>query len=102
MMYSVGEFAKKIGKSVQTLRDWEKKGILIPAYKTKGHHRMYSEDQLNEIFQRFTPLTVMAGSITTKNEKLFLPSRVTRYALRFSYKSLHNFPFCVYYIDEKK
>ncbi|MEQ8189032.1 MAG: MerR family DNA-binding transcriptional regulator, partial [Candidatus Eremiobacterota bacterium] len=35
-MYSVGEFAKKIGKSVQTLRDWEKKGILIPAYKTKG------------------------------------------------------------------
>jgi len=51
-MYSVGEFSKKIGKSVQTLRDWEKKGILIPAYKTKGHHRMYSEDQLNEILQK--------------------------------------------------
>jgi len=72
MMYSIGEFAKKIGKSVQTLRDWEKKGILIPAYKTKGHHRMYSEDQLNEIFQRQKPserINIGYGRVSAKHQK---------------------------------
>ena len=48
---SLGKFAKEIGKTTQTLRDWERSGILIPFYKTKGKHRMYSEDQLNEILQ---------------------------------------------------
>jgi len=52
MMYTIGEFAKKIGKTTQTLRDWERKKILIPSYKTKGRHRMYSEEQLQEVLQK--------------------------------------------------
>ena len=80
MMYSVGEFAKKIGKSVQTLRDWEKKGILIPAYKTKGHHRMYSEDQLNEILQRQRPgerINIGYASVSAKHQKDDLGRQIT-------------------------
>ena len=72
MMYSVGEFSKKIGKSVQTLRDWEKKGILIPAYKTKGKHRMYSEDQLNEILQKQKPkerINIGYARVSAKHQK---------------------------------
>ena len=47
-MYSIGEFAKKIGKSQQTLRNWHKRGILIPAVTSRYGTRSYSEKQLNE------------------------------------------------------
>lgn len=52
MMFSIGKFAEKIGISVQTLRDWEKSGKLKPAYRSKGNHRYYSEEQLNDILQK--------------------------------------------------
>jgi predicted site-specific integrase-resolvase len=47
MFYNIGKFSKLIGKNIQTLRNWEKTGKLIPAYITSGKHRMYSEEQLN-------------------------------------------------------
>jgi len=43
-MYSIGEFAKKIGVSTQALRDWGKSGKLKPAYRSKGNHRYYSQE----------------------------------------------------------
>lgn len=48
MLYSIGKFAKEIGVSIQTLRDWHKSEELIPAKITKGGSRYYSEKQLNE------------------------------------------------------
>lgn len=45
--YSIGEFAKQIGKTVQTLRNWDKKDILKPSHVTKGGTRYYSQEQLN-------------------------------------------------------
>lgn len=47
--YSIGKFAKLINKSIVTLRLWDRKGVLKPAYITTGGHRMYSQEQLNEI-----------------------------------------------------
>lgn len=47
-MYSIGKFAKKIGVTQQTLRNWHKQGILIPASVTKSGYRYYSESQLRE------------------------------------------------------
>lgn len=45
--YSIGEFAEKIGKTVQTLRNWDKNGSLKPSYVTDGGTRNYSQEQLN-------------------------------------------------------
>lgn len=45
--YSIGEFAKKIGKTVQTLRNWDNKGALKPHHITEGGTRYYSQEQLN-------------------------------------------------------
>ena len=45
--YSIGEFAEKIGKSIQTLRNWHKSGEITPAHITKGGTRYYSQEQLN-------------------------------------------------------
>ena len=51
--YSIGKFAKMIGKTPQTLRAWHKEGNLIPAHVTAGGTRYYSQEQLNH-FLGFT------------------------------------------------
>lgn len=45
--YSIGEFAKLIGKTEQTLRNWDKNNRLKPAYIAPSGFRYYSEEQLN-------------------------------------------------------
>lgn len=45
--YSIGEFSKLIGKTEQTLRNWDKKNILTPHHVTSSGYRYYSQQQLN-------------------------------------------------------
>jgi DNA-binding transcriptional MerR regulator len=45
--YSIGEFAKIIKVSEQTLRNWDKKGTLKPHHTTEYGKRFYSQEQLN-------------------------------------------------------
>ena len=45
--YTVGEFAKLIGKTAQTLRNWDKEGVLKPHHVTYSGYRYYSQEQLN-------------------------------------------------------
>ncbi|WPZ16830.1 IS607 family transposase [Geobacillus subterraneus] len=45
--YSIGQFAKLIGKTEQTLRNWDKSGVLKPAYVAPSGFRYYSQEQLN-------------------------------------------------------
>jgi len=47
--YTIHAFAKIIGMTPQTLRNWEKSGKLIPHHKMQNGYRYYSEDQLNQI-----------------------------------------------------
>ena len=51
-MYTIGEFAKKLGITVHTLRVWDKKNKLKPEYVSKGGHRYYSEEQLKELIPK--------------------------------------------------
>lgn len=46
-MYSVGEFAKLINKSVKTLQRWDNESILV-ANRSKTNRRYYTEKQLLE------------------------------------------------------
>lgn len=43
--YNISEFAKRIGKSASSLRNWDREGTLKPDYLSPGGHRMYSEEQ---------------------------------------------------------
>jgi putative resolvase len=45
--YSIGEFAKLIGKTEQTLRNWDKRDVLKPHHITESGYRYYSQEQLN-------------------------------------------------------
>ena len=50
-MYSIGKFANMIGVSMETLRNWEKNGKLIPL-RTSGNQRRYTLEQYNSIMQK--------------------------------------------------
>lgn len=45
--YSIGQFSKLIGKTSQTLREWDKKDILKPHHVAPTRYRYYSQEQLN-------------------------------------------------------
>ena len=48
-LYSISEFADKIGVNEATLRNWHKGGSLMPAHISPGGHRYYSQEQFLEI-----------------------------------------------------
>ncbi len=56
MLMSIGKFAKKIGVTVHTLRNWDKEGSLIPTKVTAGGTRYYSEEQLKNYYNEFPSL----------------------------------------------
>ena len=45
--YTVGQFAKLISKTSQTLRNWDKDNILKPHHISESGYRYYSDEQLN-------------------------------------------------------
>ena len=45
---NIGEFAKEIGVSVPTLRNWDNSGKLKPHHRTKGNQRVYTKAQAEE------------------------------------------------------
>lgn len=52
--YSVGEFAKKLGVTVQTLRNWDKSDKLKPHHRSPSGHRYYSKEQLDGYFKCYS------------------------------------------------
>lgn len=45
--YSIEQFAKIIGKTPQTLREWDKNSTLKPHHIAASGYRYYSEEQVN-------------------------------------------------------
>lgn len=44
---SIGEFAEAIGKTTQTIRNWDKSGYMKPAKLGLGGHRYYTQEQVD-------------------------------------------------------
>lgn len=50
MMLSAGQLGKALGRTLQTIRNWEKKGILPEAmYRTERGVRLYTEFQVKKL-----------------------------------------------------
>ena len=45
--YAIGQFAKEIGVTVQSVRNWDKSDKLNPHHISDGSHRYYSQEQVN-------------------------------------------------------
>lgn len=49
MYLKIGEFANKIGVTSTTLREWERRGWLIPHHRSPSGYRYYSEEQVQQV-----------------------------------------------------
>ncbi|MEL6189987.1 MAG: MerR family transcriptional regulator [Myxococcota bacterium] len=45
----IGDLAKRAGKSTRAVRLYEEKGLLGPALRTEGGHRLYADDALQRL-----------------------------------------------------
>jgi predicted site-specific integrase-resolvase len=65
----IGEAAKILGVSIQTLRRWEETGYLVPHRKSKGNTRYYNLDQLIEKKIYENDLTVGYARVSSHDQK---------------------------------
>lgn len=49
MFLKIGEFASRIGVTPTTLREWEKRGWLVPHHRSPSGYRYYSEEQVKQV-----------------------------------------------------
>lgn len=46
--FKINEFAEQVGVSTSTLREYERKGILLPHHYGLNGYRYYSQEQVDE------------------------------------------------------
>jgi putative resolvase len=62
MLYSIGEFATKVGRTIQTIRNWDRTDILKPVHIAPSGHRYYSQSQVDKLL----------GLVPIKPQKLMI------------------------------
>lgn len=65
----IGEAAKILGVTPQTLRRWEREGTFMPDRKTDGNTRYYNLDQLVQSQPSETSLTVGYARVSSHDQK---------------------------------
>ena len=71
-VYTLNQFAAKLGVTPQTLRTWHKEGRLTPAFITEGGHRRYTHKQylefVGETSNQTTKLNIGYVRISSKKQ----------------------------------
>ena len=65
---SIGEAAQIKGVSIETLRNWEEKGILVPE-RTEGGHRRYKLTDLVEVDAQSQKVTIAYARVSSHDQK---------------------------------
>lgn len=65
----IGEAAKILGVSIQTLRRWEQSGYLVPRAKSEGNTRYYDLSQLTDKEISENDLTIAYARVSSHDQK---------------------------------
>ena len=74
--YRIGEFAKLIGKSSQTLRNWDRSGTLKPAVVNENGRKLYSKEQLDQFIKNEERLVIGFCRVNRKSRSYELERQV--------------------------
>ena len=77
---SIGEFAEAIGKTTQTIRNWDNSGYLKPAFIGLGGHRYYTQEQVDKYLGRKNNInqkTIGYCRVLTQNQTEELEQQVS-------------------------
>lgn len=123
---SIGQAATLLGVHIDTIRNWEKRGLLIPK-TTLGGHRRYSKSELenikgnkmsDQIVNRWASIGILEGitqehrkrvAVSLENQRIFnesneLPVRFRRVSIpmvRRVLGTLSEFHYAIYHRDEE-
>lgn len=86
-MYSIGEFAKKTGLTVRSLRFYDQKGLLKPSYISEAGHRFY-DDRCIETVQKIVTLKYLDYTLDEIEELLQDDSQTILSSLTFQKEQL--------------
>ncbi|RIJ67982.1 MerR family transcriptional regulator [Rummeliibacillus sp. POC4] len=86
-MYSIGEFAKKTGLTVRSLRFYDQKGLLNPSYISEAGHRYY-DDRCIETVQKIVTLKYLDYTLDEIEELLQDDSQTILSSLMFQKEQL--------------
>ena len=78
--YNSAQFAKLTGVSVKTLPRWDREGRLKPAARTPGNRRLYTQEQLNQVFKRVSkakPVAIATLRVSSQVQKPELSNQRT-------------------------
>ena len=67
--FTINKFAKIVGVTPQTLRNWDKIGKLIPHHTAENGYRYYSEEQLNQIAGILNKPKITVGYCRVSSQK---------------------------------
>src|SRR3954447_15306383 len=68
-MWKIGELARRTGLTVRTLHHYDAIGLLSPAERSEGGHRVYGEDDVRRLYRIVSlrslgfPLDAIAGAL---------------------------------------
>lgn len=73
-LLSIGQASKALGVTIQTLRNWDKKGLLKPDDMTKGGERRYKLETLkainkNLVFNKDSLKTIAYARVSSHDQK---------------------------------
>lgn len=86
----IGEAAKALGISIQTLRRWESEGKFKPAHKSTGGTRYYDLNQLFNIKTQESNLTIGYARVSSRDQKPDLKRQAERLS---SYCASHGWTY---------
>ena len=89
-LIKIGEAAKLLGVTIQTLRRWEKSGQLLPDKKTEGGTRYYDIDRLFGVTKQESELTSAYARVSSHDQKTDLE---TQKALLAAYCMSHGWSY---------
>ncbi|MEM1356107.1 MAG: MerR family DNA-binding transcriptional regulator [Planctomycetota bacterium] len=79
--FSIGVLVRRFNVSAESLRNWERAGLIPPAHRTPGGHRRYGQDHVAAVHSLLYAPAVRLGvddSAETADEELVVPGRSAR------------------------
>lgn len=96
---SIGDVAKMLEVTPETLRNWEKTGKLVPYLRTESGQRRYSKEQVEKFLSPVDNVKVLEERVrileeanrTLENMYAILEKRISTQEMRYEYIRENNF-----------
>ncbi|MFN3167668.1 MAG: MerR family DNA-binding transcriptional regulator [Phycisphaeraceae bacterium] len=61
--FSIGVLTRRFNVSAESLRNWERAGLIPPAHRTPGGHRRYRQDHIDAVHKLLYAPAVELGNV---------------------------------------